>query len=1059
MPSPSLEFLKSHEIVRAGAGAGKTYALTHKVADLAADFQAKNGRMPRVIVTTFTRKATGELRERLMVLALDEKPALIDFVNSRSHLVVSTIHGVMDLYLKRYGANLCVDPGYKIIGASEASKIARQVLRQIVLGNQEFSHLLESYQFNRIVSLVRKLDSLRYENPGVKPFALGDFEALFQIRGADLAKRLQEAAARIREETDKEAWVQHAELFEGLGALLTRGKWNVNRPFFISAKSDLKQPRKPNKADHPVSETTLEFLKEVRKSINEFVEPVYDPAAWDIFASNFEIFEKIAGEFHDQFHKAKLTEGLLEISDLEHLAMACIRKHPETAEAFWREWDYWLIDEYQDTSPFQVELLRHLTGESPNFVVGDPQQSIYLFRGARSEVFGARQAQIAQGGGSQRLLKMNRRSAPELLLFMNDFFKRLDPPFEEMEPFFRAGQSLEPKKVVATIYIGTPTSERLEEAAAGDADGDPEEGATEKIDEPSEDDPKNEQELRAIVFHIQKLIAAGAKPEEICVLARTNKVLVDVANRLSDAHLPTHVHAASGFYDRRETRDALALLKFLVNPHDNFNTIEVLRSPWFKTPDKTLVKFTRRVESVWQTLTQNFEASDDFRSILRLQNLLQESRSFGLSEAFKRGLIEAGFIDLSHFHDVSGRRESNIWKLLSRLQQDECQPGFNPLAFISSSRVDIKMDEGNSEGDAVAAVEPNRINLMTVHASKGLEFDHVIVPRMEQKPQLTTHEEFTFDERNDRWAMRVPFGENHEMTKSLAELNWLEGFKRSELEEHARVLYVAITRAVETVFLSWTGQPQKQSWAEMIRLDLAVGLHEGPSYSYRVEVGDGEALAIETAPETPLKPRALFHANAKDGEKALSVTDILDRQAGMQFKTGSDKQVTQLLQAASVGSAVHRLMESLKYHAAASGLEPVVRKWFPGQEEKVFRAIDFVRTNPVPPLLEIIANGEVEWGFAIMHEGLLIEGQIDLWGRSDEGELWIVDYKTGHPDGRTKAFEQMAIYAFALRKSGLLKLNERIQLAAIYPFAREVYVDEDPGEARVLELLRPRSSS
>lgn len=1036
MSSASPEYLKTHEIVRAGAGAGKTYALTHKVADLAVDHEKKHGRLPRVIVTTFTRKATGELRERLMILALDENPHLIDFVNSRSHLVVSTIHGVMDLYLKRYGANLCIDPGYKIIGAPEALKIARQVMRQIVLGDLKTIELLEAYPFNRLVSLVRKLDALHSENPGAKPFTANDFETLFKTRGAEVAARLEDAATKILSETDKDTWKDMAECYTGLAALLKRGKWSVNRPFFLSARETMKVARKPSRGTPPVSESTMELAKLAREEADEFLEPIYDPDAWQVFAKNYETFEEIGARFHGEFRRLKVDQGLLEISDLEHLAMSCIRKHPETAEAFWREWDYWLIDEYQDTSPFQVELLHHLTGESPNFVVGDPQQSIYLFRGARSEVFGARESLITGGGGSHRLLTVNRRSEPELLLFFNDFFSAFDPPFDEMAPFYKDGRVLDPSRKVASVFIG----ERAD--LNDDTDGD--ETPTEKSD----------QEMRAIVAHVDRLLKSGTRPEDICVLARTNAVLTQVASHLSDAHFPTHVHAASGFYDRRETRDALAFLKFLVNPHDNFNTVEVLRSPWFKVPDRTLVSYARkRPQSLWAAIGENFSLTNDLRAILRLQTLLQMTKTDGLSEVFKKGLIEAGFIDLSHTHDVSGRRESNIWKLIARLQQEECKPGFNPLAFVTSSRVDIKLEEGNAEGDAVAAVEPDRINLMTVHASKGLEFKHVIVPRMEQRARLTSFEDFTYDERSGKWAMRVPFGEDYQMTGSLPEAHWLSSFQKQELDEHARVLYVALTRAIESVFLSWTGKPEKNSWAGMVRLDLEPGLHRGKNYSYEVLSGDPGEIVSTQFDETNVQPRPPYAlVNEKHRGSARSVTELLEQSAGVHFVSGSDKQVTQLLQSASRGSAVHRLMELLKYPSAEM-LERLVTKWFPGIETRVFEAIEFVRQSTNPPLVEIIANGEVEWGFAIKHGSRTLEGQLDLWGRTNRGEVWIVDYKTGTPENRRKAFDQMALYAFALKKSGLVGATESIQLAAVYPFSKQIFIESEPPAAKIESML------
>ena len=73
----------------------------------------------------------------------------------------------------------------------------------------------------------------------------------------------------------------------------------------------------------------------------------------------------------------------------------------------------------------------------------------------------------------------------------------------------------------------------------------------------------------------------------------------------------------------------------------------------------------------------------------------------------------------------------------------------------------------------------------------------------------------------------------------------------------------------------------------------------------------------------------------------------------------------------------------------------------------------------------------------------VIEGQIDLWGRTNSGQLWIVDYKTGTPEFKEKAFEQMSLYALALRGSDLIDPKESIKMAAVYPFAREIFVQDE----------------
>lgn len=1056
--------INENVIVRAGAGAGKTYALTHKVMDIAETFVREHGRFPRLIVTTFTRKATQELRERLMLLALEEKPDLVDFVNSRSHLVVSTIHGIMDMYLKRYGANICVDPAYRIIGGAEVSKLARQTLRKILLDTSAPSELLESFQFNMLVKLVRRIDSILTENPDACPFGAHDFDGIFQQRARRAIELFRETANCIRAETNKETWIEIATVCETLVKLMGSGSWSDNRELFAMAREAMPIARRNAKGAQPVEERTIELAKEARRLAGEFCEPLYDPKVWRLFAAQYGAIDQTARRFSADFKLIKIAQGFLEIGDLELFAMACIRQYPNTVEAFQKEWDHWLVDEYQDTSPFQVELIRNLSGDRPNFIVGDPQQSIYLFRGARSEVFAERENEILSDGGERKLLTVNRRSRPELLLFLNQFFSNFNPPFQAMEPFIVDGTSIDPSIVVAHVFVAQEPGKdpgKDKSAPTGTESGIVNAGDTGEVVETGE----ASQEMFALVRHVQSKLAEGASPEEICVLARTNRVLTDVATWLARFGLPTHVHVASGFYDRREIRDALALLKFLVNPHDALNLVQILRSPWFRVPDHIIVQSARqKAESLWGTFCLRQSSDGKLNAIDRLEKLAGLASANGISEAFRRGLIDGGFIDFAHTHDISGRREANIWKLLSRLQQEERRAGFNPLAFIARSVGELKTEDGNAEGDAVAAVEPNRINLMTIHASKGLEFKHVVLPRMEQRPRVTNSEDFTYDEKLGRWAVRVPYGDDHQMTASLPESNWLESFRNQELEEHARVLYVALTRASESVFLSWTSPIEKNSWAEMVGMDLTPGGHQEVSYCYIVEspVENPELPNSSLASQEVTAVRSHWSDGRKSTEvdaaqpllpKEISVSEILDSRNVDLLTIIDPPHLTKSLLSRSRGTAVHKLMELIKYRAPGQ-LAQLISKWFPGQEGEVANALNFVREAVLPPLLEIIANGEVEKGFIIKEGSIIIPGQIDLWGRTNLGQVWIVDYKTGNPDGRESAFAQMEIYTLALYKSGLVEPNEEIQLAAIFPFAGKIFTREARRVEKIIERLR-----
>ena len=1018
--------------MRAGAGAGKTYALVEKVTEYARAFKASQGRWPRVVATTFTRKATQELRERLMRKALTDSPDLAEFVNSRSNLVVSTIHGVLDLYLKRHGSVLGVDPGYKVIGDGDASRTARRVLRDLLFADPDCGELLERFNFNRLSELARRLDDLQARSPEARPCGLEDFAAMARLRFERLALDLDEAGARIREETQKPDWLAMADGFHGLAASLRKEPVDPDGRAQVLERSAALRKARWSEKNPPVEGGTNEVCEDVLKRARALGEPLLDPAVWSEFAAEFTKFDRLGQRFSIAFRAAKVARGELEISDLESLAMRCARASPESAGAFAAEWDFWLVDEYQDTAPFQVELLRLLTKGAPTYVVGDPQQSIYLFRGARSEVFAAKENEILEAGGTRGLLARNYRSRPELLEFFNDFFAGFRPPFAKMEANLATADgapdaAFDPSAVVATFYVA---NEPLADA-----------------------DPRGpEDEWLSLVRRAQDLIGAGASPEDVCVLARTNRDLTEAALWLSRYGLPTHVHASSGFYERRETLDALGFLKFLANPHDDSNAVELLRAPWFRVSDDDLAGLTTRLSppaSRWSAILAD-ERACRWPAAVTLAGLLERKNKSSLTAVFREGLVELGFIDFSHLHDMSGRRESNVWKLVAQLQQEESLPGFNPLAFVSGRLRDVMTSDGKQDNDAVAALEPDRINLMTIHASKGLQFKHVLLPRMHRPARLTRMEEFTFDEDRRIWSFRVPMGEALENQASLAEKSWLEKFNRHELLEHDRVLYVALTRAKDSVYLSWTSPAPVHSWAAGLRWPLAPGTSRRGSYSFEVlpSIPSLPRPSVTAGVAASREPRPPFAADVSGAARSASVTDLLERAAAKRTGLLSAGGLGLRMRVAQEGVSMHRLMELLQ-NPSQDQLKRMARKWFPRREAEALAAIERVQAMREPPLLQLIRDGSVEWGFAFRDGKSIVEGQIDLWGRDEGGVLWVVDYKSGSPARKAQAFAQLSLYALALRKGGFLRADERARLAAVYPFSGEAFVEAEPDADRV----------
>ncbi|MEK6555400.1 MAG: 3'-5' exonuclease, partial [Bdellovibrionota bacterium] len=485
----------------------------------------------------------------------------------------------------------------------------------------------------------------------------------------------------------------------------------------------------------------------------------------------------------------------------------------QVAAGFATDWDYVLTDEYQDTSPLQVEILDQLFANVPQYFVGDPQQSIYLFRGARSEVFLKKQNEIVEGEGAFDSLQKNYRSTPELLEFINDQVGVLGDDFAPMEP---KAPAQDKKAIVATL---APVSKDELEPYAPIA--------------------------RYIARHMR-----SHRFDDFAILTRKNKETIEISRYLESKGIPTQVHAASGFFQTREVIDAISILRFIVLPYDTENLIMLLRSPWFKVQDAVLAEWaepTKKGELNWDLV---LSMGGDEIGVQKLRKLIDASYSSGVFLAWVDSLSECGILDSSVHYDPTGRRESNIWKLVSLVREAQRQSGFSFTQFLDKVSLGVQQFD-DEEGEAIAVIEPNRVNIMTVHKAKGLKFNQVIIPNMHKRPRTILENRVqkslvVFDEDAKKWGVQLPLGEENKKEDLIPCLAHLERFAQRELAESKRLYYVAITRAVESCFFTWVGQPARDSWAEFLPgVSMSEsGVHEQSKYSIEVLVESGSAEPV-----------------------------------------------------------------------------------------------------------------------------------------------------------------------------------------------------------------------
>lgn len=1009
MSRPSSELILKNTILRAGAGAGKTTTLTQTFLRFASDFKERNGKFPRIVVTTFTRKATQELKERLLLKALeDERKDLFQFVSSKSQVQISTIHGVVSLFLSRYGASIGLTPDYKIMSDSEVRKGARKIMRKYLLENNQLQELLEEYEFHALESALLIYHNEKVVAPGLDFISQETFREETEKIIKDISLKLRNVCLAISRECTNEKWQEYA-------TQLANFSWQVEEQdfegFYQRLHSFWESLTKPQfrKATPPFDSSLHDDLDDLRKRIDSLLEePRYRPQFWDRHQKNCELFKELAENFTEEFMKVKLESGLLSMSDLETLAYKIIKESPQSAEKFSQEWDFWMVDEYQDTSPHQVEILRHLIGKSPVFVVGDPQQSIYLFRGARSEVFQEKVEEIRAQDGDVQVKLVNYRSTPEVLSFFNYYFTRLSSQFAAMTPApDKAGTGAE-DPVVQII---------LTETSAEDVDS---------------------AETLATVVRIQELLSEGVSPEQICVLGRTHRTLEQTAKLAQEYGVPLQLHSGSGFYERREVLDCLAILKFLVNPHDNANLVALLRSPWLNVPDKELASICHSGrQSFWRVAMAQMDEKTESHPLKILKKMIALSEERGLSWTLKNALIELGLFDYSARIDASGRREANLWKVVTLLSQEERRPGFNYLDFLDSSLETLSTDEGGEDADATPVIEPKRVNFMTVHASKGLQFEHVIVPGMGQDPRGSLAPMFSIHEKTAMWSLRIRDEESQAMASSILADQIVDELRRREAEEFNRVLYVALTRAKQGVTLLWDKKVGKKSWAANCPLILEEGLHQLPEFSYLVRVGNLQPQKLSEKELLSKALRPLWQSGKERQEKKyISVTEMLAVESGSASApsgAGDAKKLGTALARAQQGTDAHRVFEAMKYTDVQTLLNTA--------EDELKKPLQFIAQSQNVPLADIIEQGFVEWGFALSYQGALLQGQIDLWGIVDD-VLWLVDYKTGSQKYSETAFQQLELYAWALSKMQYVGNVKEIKLAVVYPLDEVIKVKE-----------------
>ena len=471
------------------------------------------------------------------------------------------------------------------------------------------------------------------------------------------------------------------------------------------------------------------ILSRISRFKTEFVEPRN--------ASEDSFFEKIVSRVYKHYQDELRRLNAVDFDDLIVLCVKLFRNDPKVLEKYQNLWKYVLVDEYQDTSRDQYAFISLLTKAHNNlFCIGDDAQSIYQFR---------------------------RADIRNILNFQKDY---PDAKVVMLEQNYRSTKSI----ITAASHLISNNKNQMPKELWTDNENGEKILVKELLNE--------RQEASFIVSTINDLTKKGRRPNDIVVLYRTHAQSRAVEEALISSGFPYHIVGGIKFYERREIKDILAYLKFTTNPSDIISFERIYNTPPRGIGKSTLDKILR--EDPNNILTGLKKVSMDDRIQVKqltalkifnnlLEEIIEETDDSKLTNFIKYVIKSTGYENYlrgpgSRSMDNADERIENLKELLTVARKydnaESCSEGV--AKFLEEIALLQDLDKIKNTD--------NKITLMTMHASKGLEFPVVFIIGLEEG--LFPH--------------------------SRTLLN------PAEVEEERRLCYVAVTRAKEKLILTFT---------------------------------------------------------------------------------------------------------------------------------------------------------------------------------------------------------------------------------------------------------------
>mgnify|MGYP001667874042 CR=1 FL=1 len=1127
--------------VAAGAGSGKTFTLTNRIAYAligeTGEASSFIGNVDEVLAITFSRSGAAELKSRIRSLLQAE--GLEDQACAVEDAWVTTIHGMCARILREHALELGIDPAFQVVEDIESEELWQQALESAL---QRWADEDSAPRIKRLIELFPR--SKGPQGPsGIAVFLTRLWEKTLSMPdgfesihlpepSVDLAEALR-TLIELGEEFQaiSRTWTKLGRYDQGyldaLDAALDAARAYQQRIDLVSAsfadeRFDAQEylelilsfPKTSEK--YQAKGPDADFFASYRCTYRDIARSVMQDAAAVLSADMLELLKLV-----DYEYQRLKGPGRLDNTDLLRSCCDALHLDPALRASYQRRFKLIMVDEFQDTDSLQVAIIDHLSRDHGANVmtVGDAQQSIYRFRGADVEVFFRhRETQRAVHQRFQALsLPDNFRSHGDILKFVDAIFSKpsfFGDEFLSLLPKGKENQIDDPLFADRPRVKMSVIENRRGGASANDV---------------------RELTARRIAQHFSELRAAGVSPGKMVILLGSMSNVDLYARALADEGFESLVTAGSVFARMPEVNIVKALLIALADHTNSTALYQVLSSPLFDLSDAALfalghlrfseeehgrasfaARFWRLLaafeadgdRAVLQLLDPCDLAQEDLREAMRVlelfRSLLQDLSKRGVHDALHALILDAGWFYRLETAGTEGLAvAANLFKALEFVRDWEHQ--HRTLHQIADDFAAF-LEVSKQTPGVLATPESEFVRIMTIHASKGLEFDHVAVAEIRSglpkasplrvepygdeilfslKPVVSASAKATFDGlmgfTSDEESDQIPTCQDPSSLSPVEVSDLLDArIQRGEIDDAQRLLYVALTRAVKSLYLclgfegnakfdyakkgifgllheaiDWerTAEPTTFTFdfggsrpALVSHEVLAQGIAEeevSAQQERTFSVVKRQRAASVAVPSVSVRDDVVSYSSiAPDHGPALEQGDTADHKISEEPFIDDLSAALKQESAVALGTAFHRLAqraiesrrfvgapaevpeEALAVQAASCDLSPdqaqrlrfALDRWFGSDLCARFMACDQVRAE-VPFMLEIEREDA----------RIFLEGEIDGLAfdpNEPAKRALFIDYKTGGNDQESAAclYEkhllQAQCYALALMRQG-----------------------------------------